>query len=197
MVENLRGQRFGYVCAKCFRFRGIQAARRLHQRIEAAPAGPRALVSVGAERDVDDLAATVRLPPGRSRTPQWRRAGSLARKCRRLAAAPRAFRVHARRANPSRSRLPVAGVDDKRVHGGQMRRGDQQHVSAMRGERAAADRTGDDAGQVEHFDAGERAFASRQGRAGAAPICSMLNTGSFAIARPCGCCSTRRSSGTR
>src|SRR5215216_4405126 len=43
-----------------------------------------------------------------------------------------------------------------------MRGGDQQDVGAVDGERATADRTGDDARQIEHANARERSVAGRQ-----------------------------------
>ena len=54
-----------------------------------------------------------------------------------------------------------------------MRCGDKKHLGAMRGERAAAHRTGDDAGEVEHLDAGERAIRRGEFLGGASPIFSM------------------------
>src|SRR5438105_3294364 len=54
VVECLRGERLGLVGAGCLRFGVIEPARRLHQRIEAAPPGPWTLVAVSAERDVDN-----------------------------------------------------------------------------------------------------------------------------------------------
>src|SRR5262249_4321563 len=48
------GRGRGSLAPKGFRFGGIEAARRLHQRIESAPACPRAFLTIGAERNVDD-----------------------------------------------------------------------------------------------------------------------------------------------
>src|SRR5262249_11800518 len=54
VVEHLRRQGPRLARAKSFRFGGIEAARRLHQRVEAAPACPRAFLPIGAERNVDN-----------------------------------------------------------------------------------------------------------------------------------------------
>src|SRR5262245_14824511 len=43
-----------------------------------------------------------------------------------------------------------------------MRRSDEQHVGSMRGKRAAANRTGDDASQIEHCHAGKRTLGGRK-----------------------------------
>ena len=53
-------------------------------------------------------------------------------------------------------------LSEARVHHepeevGQMPRADHQHVRAVRGEGAATHRPRDDAGQIEHADAGQRA----------------------------------------
>jgi tripartite-type tricarboxylate transporter receptor subunit TctC len=54
VVEHLRRQGPRLARAKSFRFGGIEAARRLHQRVEAAPTCPRAFLPIGAERNVDN-----------------------------------------------------------------------------------------------------------------------------------------------
>jgi hypothetical protein len=51
-ADRAVGRGFGSPPPKGFRFGGIETPCYLHQRIEAAPAGPRALGAVGAERDV-------------------------------------------------------------------------------------------------------------------------------------------------
>jgi hypothetical protein len=62
-----------------------------------------------------------------------------------------------------RRQFSPSGVDDERLHRRQVRRGDQQHVGSMCRERAAAHRTGNDARQVEHLDARERAIGRAHG----------------------------------
>jgi hypothetical protein len=64
-----------------------------------------------------------------------------------------------------RRALAAAGVGDG-FDVGQVRRVDQHHVGAVRGQRAAADRAGEDAREVEHLHAFQRALASRSGGSG-------------------------------
>ena len=59
--------------------------------------------------------------------------------------------------------FPPSGVDDERLHRWQVRRRDQQHIGAVRGERATAHRPGDDAREVEDVNARERALGRGQG----------------------------------
>ena len=54
VIERLAWQRLRLAGAERFGFRGIEAACRLHERIEAAPRRPGPLVSVGAQRDIND-----------------------------------------------------------------------------------------------------------------------------------------------
>ena len=61
MIESLRRQLLRSCRAEGLRFRDVEAACGLHQRIEAAPIGPWALMPVGAQRGVDDAG----LKPGR------------------------------------------------------------------------------------------------------------------------------------
>ncbi len=58
--------------------------------------------------------------------------------------------------------LAAAGVDHQRRDRRQVRRGDQQHVGAMGGQRAPGNRAGDDAGELEHPHAGQRAGVLRR-----------------------------------
>ena len=64
----------------------------------------------------------------------------LAQQLRKLFAAAWLTQVDLRR------QFSSACVDDKRQHRGSMRGGHQQHIGAMGGERAAADRASDDMG---------------------------------------------------
>ena len=101
-------------------------------------------------------------PPGRSRARRWRPAGSPARKCRRPGTVPRAL-APARLAQIDKGRqFSAAGVDDERPQRRQVRCADQQHVGAMHRERAAAHRTGNDAGQVQDSDSGQRPLCRGQ-----------------------------------
>ena len=49
VIEHLRRQRFRLGRTERFRFCDIEAARRLHQRIETAALGPRSVVTIGAD----------------------------------------------------------------------------------------------------------------------------------------------------
>ena len=104
VVERLRGQLLGTVDAGRLGLRVVEAARRLHQRVEAAPSGPRARVAVGRERHGDDAGPHLRAAPrARSRAPPARPAGSPARtRAPRAAGRPaaRAPRRPAGRARP-------------------------------------------------------------------------------------------------
>ena len=109
-----------------------------------------------------------------------RRADSPARR-RGRRAAPRAQGVAAGvGAQVGKGRqLAAAGVGD-RIDVGQVRRVHQHHVGAVGGQRAAADRAGEDARQVEHAHAGERPAvcgSARQRAAGASPMRSIATSG--------------------
>src|SRR5262249_19094446 len=54
VVEHLCRERSRLARTASLRFRGIEAPRRLDQRVEPAAARPRAFVPVSAERNVDD-----------------------------------------------------------------------------------------------------------------------------------------------
>ena len=54
MIERLRRQRLRLVGAGGFGLGDVEAVGVLHQRVEAAPAGPGPFVAIGAERDADD-----------------------------------------------------------------------------------------------------------------------------------------------
>ena len=86
--------------------------------------------------------------------------------------------------------LAAAVVDHQRAHLRQMRGRHQQHVGAMRRERASAHRAGDHAGEIEHAHAGERPVARAAAAAAAHRRCARSRTPEApATARPCGCAS--------
>ena len=61
-----------------------------------------------------------------------------------------------------RGALAAPGIDDQRGDEGQVGRADPQDFGAVGGQRPAADRPGDDAGEVEYADPAERARRGQQ-----------------------------------
>ena len=163
MVEHLHGQRVRLVAAGRLRLGMIEAARGLHQGIEAAPAAPGALVAVSRERDIDDAGPDLR--------GVFRTEAELGEAARPVALDEHvgAAQQGGERVAPGRiaqidvrRQFSSAGVDDELLDRGQVRGGDEQHLGAMGGERAPGDRAGDDAGQIEHPHAGKRSRPGRQ-----------------------------------
>ena len=169
VIERLRRQRLRRVGAGGLRLGDIEAVGILHQRIEAAPRRPTARRGHRRRARHRRCRGGCAPPPaGRSRGRQWRRAGSPARRCRRRASRPASARAAVGVAQIDGGReLAAAVVDDQRLHRRQVPRRHQQHVGAVRRERAAAHRPRDHAREIEHPDAGERAVAGRQGLAAA------------------------------
>ena len=190
VIERLGRQRLGLARAERLRLRVVEAVGVLHQEVEAAPVGPRPFVAIGADRDADDAGPQLRRLLG-AEAVLGDRAGPVALHenvgltQQRGELLPRARVAQIE----MRGKLAAAVVDHQRFHRRQMRRGDQQHVGAVRSERAPAHRPGNHAGEVQHLDAGQRAVSAGSGSGGASPIFSMLNGGSSATARPCGCAS--------
>ena len=65
--------------------------------------------------------------------------------------------------------LAAAGVGVEQRKARQVRRRDAHDIGAVRGERAAAHRAGNDARQIEHADARQRPLAARAAARGRAP----------------------------
>ena len=168
VIERLGGQLLGARGdAGRFRLGVVDAAGILHQRVEAAARGPWAGVAVGRQRDRDDAGAD--LGAGLGREPEG---GDPARpiplhedvRLSQQAAEPLAVLLGAQ---VERGReLAATRVDVEQRKSGQMRRRDAHDVGAVRRERAAAHRAGDDARQIEHADARQRPLPGGRQRAG-------------------------------
>jgi hypothetical protein len=163
VIEHLRRQRLRLARAENFRFGGIEPARRLHQRIEAAPARPWAFVAVGAERHVDDPGPHARdIVRAEAERGDGAWTVALHKDVRIAQQRGQNFAAAGLAQIDRRRQFPPPGVDDERLHRRQVRCCDQQHIGAVRSERATAYRPGDDAGQVEDFHPGKRALGRGQ-----------------------------------
>ena len=142
----------------------VEAHGGLHQRIEAAAAGPRALRAIGRERDADD-AGPQRRELRRPEAQRLEAAGPVTlHEHMRLAGQPAQRRLSFVGAQVDmRRQLAAAGVGDG-LDVGQPRRVDQHHVGPVGRERAPADRAGQDAREVEHAQARERPLVLAQRR---------------------------------
>ncbi|MDR8956676.1 hypothetical protein FEP76_05197 [Burkholderia multivorans] len=158
MIERLAGQ-----MARRVRVRGLllaprDAARRLHETVEAAPCGPRARMPVRRHRYADD-AGTRRRQRLRSEAACGERTRTICLQEDVGVAHERAQRVDARRLAQiePRGALAATVVDHERRDVRQVRPVHEQSLRAVRSERAPRDRPRDDARQIEHAYAVERA----------------------------------------
>ena len=170
----------------------VEAAGGLHQAIEAAPAAPGADGAVGGERDADDPRAQARQrPAARSRGRRGARAVALHEHVRACASRPRSVAAPAwSRRSSEAERLPRPVSVTRSSRFGQVRALMRSTSAPCAAERAAADRAGDDARQVQHAQAGSgRPAAAAAATGGASPIRSIETAGRPATAWPCGCAS--------
>ena len=162
----------------------------LDQAVEAPPTGPRSLPAVGVEAGRDQARVDRRQLVG-AEAEALHRTGAqsvhddvgVAQQGDDGAPAVGAGQVEGGTA------LADGGVGQQRGDVVEAGRIDAQHVGAERGEDAGADRPGDDPGQVEHADPGQRSpRGRRRPRRGGGPTapCSTRRSGSSTVAFPCG-----------
>ena len=133
VIERLGGQGLRLVQAERFALCIVEAVGVLHQRVEAAPVRPRPGIAVGADRHADDARPQLRSLLGAEAVLRDRAGPVALHENVGFAQQRGELLPRARVAQVEmRGQLAAPVVDHQRFHRRQVRRGDQQHVGAVR-----------------------------------------------------------------
>ena len=161
MVERLGRKVFRPIQARGDAALVCDPAHGLHQAVEPSALAPGADVAVGAQGDDDDARPEPRqLLGGQTARGQRARAIRLADDVARPDEGPQPLGVIRQAQIEARRALAETPVHDVHLDARQVLGGDQEHVRAVRGERASTDRARDDPGQIHDAHAGQRAVAA-------------------------------------
>ena len=139
------------------------AADGLHDRVEAATGRPGAGVTEGAERDIDQAGAeSYQFLRGQATVAQCAGAVALRENVGVADQVAQGFKLCRLAQVEIGGEFAEAGVELLVTEVGQMRGGDFQHVRAVFGEGTGTGGTGENAGDVDDPDSGERTGAGRQ-----------------------------------